>query len=291
MVAVVAITAVVAAGCSDDGNSVAPLPSESGTFPAAQSTAADTVIVSTTATPVTTAASLGVDSTPATATDSSDPAGPADSATSTSATSPTSEDSTVAPSTVVPGGVVGLSADGPWRLVDSAPGVNSPGLVYELMPKLWVFLPTEESKDDGTLFVPSPNDIPIIEAYLQARLVYYTTISQSPMDLANPGWDSYYVDEKALLAVLGERDAKGQVADMGSGVVLRPHVSGDQRSDGAATNLDCTLDGAVLRFADGSLAPGSTPGVVRSGIASRMEVVGGLWKLDRVTDGVAGVCP
>ncbi len=293
MVAVVAITAVVAAGCSDGGNSVAPLPSESGTFPAAQSTAADTVIVSTTATPattpvtapVTTAASWGVDSTPATATDSSDPAGPADSATSTSETSTTSEDSTMAPSTVVPGGVVGLSADGPWRLVDSAPGVNSPGLVYELMPKLWVFLPTEESKDDGTLFVPSPNDIPIIEAYLQAMLVYFRASSSRPIDLADPGWKDHFGDGgESYLRFLTPKEADDEYVDLDIGVVLRPRVIGDGRTDFTAVVFDCVLDGSVFRRSDESLAVGSTQGVIRTGLASPITLGDSGWLVDFVTN-------
>ena len=54
--------------------------------------------------------------------------------------------------------------------------------------------------------------------------------------------------------------------------------------------LDCNLDGAVIRNADGSLAAGSTPGIVVSGTAATMTLVGGEWRLDRISDGIDGVC-
>ena len=189
----------------------------------------------------------------------------------------------MAPSTVVPGGVVGLSADGPWRLVDSAPGVNSPGLVYELMPKLWVFLPTEESKDDGTLFVPSPNDIPIIEAYLQAMLVYFRASSSRPINLEDPGWKDHFGDGgQSYLRFLTPKKANGEYVDLDIGVVLRPRVIGDGQTAAGAVVFDCVLDGSVFRGSDGSLAEGSTPGVTRAGLASPIRLTGARWLADYV---------
>ena len=73
--------------------------------------------------------------------------------------------------------MIGLSADGPWTLVDSAPGVTTPGLVYELMPGLWVYLPVVEDIPNGITWTLNEEDRPIIEAYLQARLVYYLAVT------------------------------------------------------------------------------------------------------------------
>ncbi len=187
--------------------------------------------------------------------------------------------------TVLPSNVVGLSEGGPWKLVDSAPGITSPGLVYELMPKLWAFLPTEESTDDGNLFVPTPADIPIIEAYLQASLVYFRAVTQRPIDLADPGWAQFYGDRgESYFRVLSPKRADGQAVDLDLGVVLRPRVLGEGRTETTAILFDCAFDGGVFRRADGSLAEGSTPGIVLSGTASPMTLGGGRWTVDYVTN-------
>jgi hypothetical protein len=256
--------AVAAAGCSGEANSVATLPPEpNGPPPPAATEAASTTQQPTTTQPTTTsiAPSATVPVTGASS-DSSEPPTPA----------------TVTRPTIVPSGAVGLSADGPWKLVDSAPGVTSPGLVYELMPKLWVFLPTEESTDDGTLFVPSPNDIPIIEAYLRAELVYFRSVTSNPINLSDPGWQKFFGDKgESYMAVLGPRRDAGQVVDLDLGVVLQPRVIGDGRTDTSAIVFDCGLDGGVFRMPDGALAPGSTPGVVRSGTAAPVDFDGTDW--------------
>ncbi len=134
---------------------------------------------------------------------SADPAtiAPASSQPSTLPTSGSSStSSTTEPSTTMvdattlagslPEGEIGLSPDGPWRLVDSAPGITTPGLVYELMPKLWVYLPVEEDIEQGILWTLNEEDLPIIEAYLQARLVFYRAITaRSRSTSIDPGWD------------------------------------------------------------------------------------------------------
>ena len=83
-------------------------------------------------------------------------------------------------STAVP--TVTLSPDGPWTRVDSAPGVDTPGLFYELMPKLWVYLPTVEDLDHGITWVLTEPDRPVIEAYLNAQLTYYVSASSAEID-------------------------------------------------------------------------------------------------------------
>lgn len=186
-----------------------------------------------------------------------------------------------ASTTVVPDGVARLSDDGPWRLVDSAPGVTTPGLVYELMPKLWAFLPTEESDTDGNLYVPHPDDIPIIEAYLRAVLVYYQSTTQRPMDLDAPGWAESFSDGGAAFRMRLEplRD-QGQYVDLDAGTVLRPRVLGEGREESSAIIFDCILDGSVFRAADGTLAAGSTPGVAPLGVGAKLSQRSAQWFVD-----------
>ncbi|MCY7299636.1 MAG: hypothetical protein LH616_10540 [Ilumatobacteraceae bacterium] len=188
--------------------------------------------------------------------------------------------STVAPAatTVVAG--VGLSPDGPWRLVDSAPGVTTPGLVYELMPKLWAFIQLEETDTSTYPWTLNDADQPIIEAYLQAQLTYYQAATSDPIDFNQPGWTQFYdVGGSGRFEPLKQRRLDGQVADLDVGVVFQPWLLGDERTDTYAIVADCVLDGGVFRMPDGSLAEGSTAGVARVGKAARMEVIDEQWKV------------
>lgn len=197
---------------------------------------------------------------------------------------PTTSTDPAAPSTLpaatIDDGTLGLSPDGPWRQVDSAPGVTTPGLFYELMPKLWVYLPLEEDIPNGITWVLNEADLPIIEAYLQARLVYFTAVTSNPIDLELAGWDEWYMDGGAAYRPrLEARRAEGQVVDLDVGVVLRPFVMGEERTDTTAIVADCVLDGGVFRMPDGSLAAGSTLGVAADGIAARMDRTTGQWRI------------
>ena len=183
-----------------------------------------------------------------------------------------------APTATLPDGVIGLSADGPWTLVDSAPGVTTPGLVYELMPGLWVYLPLVEDIPNGITWTFNEADRPIIEAYLQAKLVYYTSITSRPIDLSNAGWTEWFANgEIPNRGSLEARRDDGQIADLDGGVVLRPQVTGDDRSDVMAIVFDCVLDGGYFLMPDGSLAAGSTFGVVESAVAYRLEIGATHW--------------
>ncbi len=181
-----------------------------------------------------------------------------------------------------PAGALALSADGPWKLVDSAPGITTPGLVYELMPGLWAYLPTVEDIPNGITWVLNKDDLPVIEAYLMARLTYFKAITSKPMDLTNPDWAKYYTDGGAAYrSNLESRSAQGQVADLDAGVVLRPQVIGEDRSEDTAVVFDCVLDGGVFRLADGTLAPGSAPGVLPDGVAMRFSLVQSSWIVEQ----------
>ena len=207
-------------------------------------------------------------------------------ATTVTESAPASSSGTSAAATVVAttvAGTIGLSPDGPWRLVDSAPGITTPGLVYELMPKLWVYLPVTEDIANGITWTLNEPDRPLIEAYLHARLVYFQAVTSSPMDLANPGWQQWYADGgEVYLPGLTERSRQGQVADLDVGVVLRPQVIGDERTDTEGIVFDCVLDGGVFRMPDGSLAEGSTVGVVSHGVGFRIGVHDSEWWVTQI---------
>jgi len=185
-----------------------------------------------------------------------------------------------APATTAVAAGVGLSADGPWRLVDSAPGVTTPGLVYELIPKLWAFIQLEETDTSTYPWTLNDTDRPIIEAYLQAQLTYFQAATSDPPDFSQPGWTEFYaVGGSGRLEPLKKRRLAGQVADLDIGVVSQPWLLGDERTDTYAIVADCVLDGGVFRMPDGSLAEGSTLGVTRVGKAARMEFIDGQWKV------------
>jgi hypothetical protein len=199
------------------------------------------------------------------------------------ATSPVST-STTAPAE----GGVHLSAGGPWTRVASAPGITTPGLVYQLMPKLWVYLPTEEDVSKGVIWTLRAPDVPIIEAYLQARLVYFEAITSDPIDVSAPGWDKWYADGgKALKSALQQAISGGWTADLDVGVVLRPEVIGDGRDATNAIVFDCVLDGGVFRLPTGELAPGSTAGVTKQGFGARIIRRKGRWSVTQVGEQVA----
>lgn len=184
-----------------------------------------------------------------------------------------------ATTTVVPR--LQLSTDGPWRRVDSAPGITTPGLFYELMPKLWAYLPLEMDLEHGIAWtLHNPDDIPVIEGYLRARLTYYQAVTQNPVDLETPDWYRHFVDPAAVyFGFLADHRSRGEMVDMDLGVVTRPEVIGDERTDRTAMIFDCVSDGGVFLRPDGTLAEGSKRGFGRQGLAFRMVRDAAGWKV------------
>ena len=183
----------------------------------------------------------------------------------------------------VPAGAPMLSPDGPWTLVDSAPGINSVGLVYELMPKLWVFLPTQEDRPNGYFWTFNELDRPAIEGYIKAMLTRYRSTDSVPATLDDEGWTLYFTPENAAIMMppYQAKSDRGEYTDLDLGVILRPTVIEDNRTEEYTIVLDCVVDGAVLRNSDGTFAEGATPGVGEIGYAAGMLRVDGTWKLDQ----------
>lgn len=196
---------------------------------------------------------------------------------------PTTTDDGVGPEATDPPGITTLG-DGPWHRVDGAPGIDTPGLFYELMPGLTAYLPVVEDIERGVLWTLRERDREIIEAYLQARLVYYRAVTQDPIDLDDEGWDYWYIGEGGswYLDALRDWRATGKYADLDQGVVMRPQVVGDDRTDDTALVYECLFDGAVAFNADGSLIDGASYGVAKKGYAYAMLRVDGIWRLSGV---------
>ena len=202
----------------------------------------------------------------------------------TTTTSPPETTGSLVPVTGQPGEIA-LSPDGPWTRVDSAPGITQPGLVYLLMPGVWVWLPTVEDIPNGINWVLNEDDLPVIEAYLQARIVFFRATSQDPIDLNDPGWEQWFSDDgvASYTPVLTSRRDRHEFFDVADGVVLRPTVWGEERTDSTAIVMDCMLDGGVWRLPDGSLGQGSTPGVAPNGIGARISLRDGQWAVGGVS--------
>lgn len=223
---------------------------------------------------------------PATTTSVTASTAPTTSSTSTSASTATSTstvatavDSTSPSTTGVPGVIGGT-------VVDSAPGVNSPGEIRELLPKLWVFIPSAPDPADIHVQVPLPADIEIIAAYVEERTALYELITQRP----NPSQPSPRLvasrrdgAQSVTEGILKPDSQSGVYYDLAEGLVLRPVVIADPRSETEAFIFDCQLDASVRRNADGSLVDGEVPGVKRFPQIARMVKVDGRWVVDVVS--------
>ena len=171
-------------------------------------------------------------------------------------------------------------------VVDSAPGVNSPGEIRELMPKMWVFIPSAPDPADIHVQPPLPEDIEIIAAYIEERTALGELITQNPNPAeASPRLIASRLDgAKSVTDSILKPDAQaGIYYDLAEGVVFRPIVIADPRSETEAFIFDCQLDASVRRHADGSLVDGEVPGVRRFPQIARMVKAGGRWVVDVVS--------
>jgi hypothetical protein len=170
--------------------------------------------------------------------------------------------------------------------VDSVPGVNSAGEITQLLDGVWIFVATEPDPADPNVVSPLPEDAEILAAYAEAQGAYHEQASQSPLD-PQPGerMQAAFADEGQRLAenVLVPESQAGRHLDLIDGIVLRPVVVADPRSDSEAFIFDCQLDGTVFVNEDGSLPEGTTPGVREFPQIASVILQDGEWIVDRLT--------
>ena len=202
----------------------------------------------------------------------------------TAAESPTStepEESTT--TTAEPGGFLPADLGTP---VDSAPGIDSPGEIVEMIDNVWIFIPAEEDPDDANVIPPLPEDAEIIAAYAEAQAAYHEQASMIPMPPEpSPRVAATLADGGQRLAtnIFQPKAAADQHLDLTDGIVLRPVVVADPRSDTEAFIFDCQFDGTVFVNADGTLADGETPGVREFPQIASVVKVDGEWIVERLT--------
>lgn len=179
---------------------------------------------------------------------------------------------------------VASAIDGPR--VDSVPGVDSPGEIVELLDGVWVFIPSEADPDDPNVVPPLAEDTEILAAYAEAQAAYHEQASQEPLDPEpSARLEAAILDGGQLLAenILRPQSEAGRHLDLSDGIVLRPVVIADPRSDTEAFIFDCQFDGTVFVDADGAPADGQARGVKEFPQIASLVRVDGRWIVDRLT--------
>ncbi len=203
--------------------------------------------------------------------------------TTSSSTSTTTSVAATTPTTDVPDRYL---PDELGTVVDSAPGVDSPGEVTELIDNVWFFVPSEPVEGDANVVPPLPEDREILIAYAEAQAAYHEQASMNPLS-AEPSdrLAAAVADGGQRLAenVLAPAAAAGQHLDLSDGIVLRPVVIADPRSDTEAFIFDCQLDGTVFVNSDGTLADGQVPGVKEFPQIASVVKRDGAWIVERLT--------
>ena len=167
--------------------------------------------------------------------------------------------------------------------VDTAPGINTRGDTRRLLTEgLYVHIAWEADPNDHSVFTVFPDDIEILEAYANAVTAYYRA-AMTTRSTDSPEFEEFLIDAEAMFGpAFAEARNSGHVLDLGAGVVLRPYVIGDRRTDSAAVVYDCYLqdDSYVLSGEDkagGDLLP--------KGQIVTLAKVDGRWKVDGASAG------
>ena len=231
----VAMGCLVITGCSNStaGDSTAPPPGSA----ASSSTVTPTTNGSLPTEPFA-PSSTEPSSTPSSSTPSNTTTPPVESSVSTSPPDTTSP----APSSrflVDVPGTVGT------QLPPAGVDIDVAGEVYELIPKLYLFIPTQDSTTDANIEPPRPEDQAIIEAYARASAADYALITQNPVPGVTPDvpWNLSrsvkWQDEYAPIvqAAIDE----GRHLDLSDGDLLRPFVIPELSDDKVAYIADCSL--------------------------------------------------
>ena len=157
--------------------------------------------------------------------------------------------------------------------------MNTRGDTRQLLPEgLYVHIAWEPDPNDPSVFTVQPDDIEILEAYTNAVTTYYRAATTT-VTTDDPDFAKYFVDAGAKFET-SFREARdgGYLLDLGAGVVLRPYVLGDQRSEDSAVVLDCYLENQEYRkSSDGDRDEGD---LQTSPTIATMTRIDGTWKVD-----------
>jgi len=162
--------------------------------------------------------------------------------------------------------------------VDTAPGVTTRGDTRKLLDEgLWAHIPWEIDPNDLSQLSVNPEDVPIIEAYVRAQLVYYrAALGYTTLD--DPDFTKYlYGGGHVLDKGFDELVAKGLRTSLGSGISLRPYLIGDRRTPTSAIIFDCNLsDEQQIPISGGTPKLGE---MKRVNLVVEMVLDKGQWKL------------
>ena len=195
--------------------------------------------------------------------------------------SPTTTATSGGPSTSSVDGLTGPAfSDALGVRVDTAPGVRTRGDTRRLLDAgLYVHLAWEADPDDPSVFTVQPDDIPILEAYANAVTVFYRTATTTL--IVNPDeFAPFMVDAGAQFAQsLDSAREGGYVDTLGAGVVLRPYVLADRRTDFSAVVLDCTFSDERFVLRTDLPRTDSAP-VTRGQLATMTVAEDGRWMVE-----------
>jgi hypothetical protein len=186
---------------------------------------------------------------------------------------------TVAPTTTLPvtTGIV-LPPD-LGHLVASAPGVSTPGDIWQLAPKLWLFLPSE-SAGDPNLTPPKPEDAEILIAYARKQKALNLAASRYPMSLESGALDTVYTERGAANRIDALKPWRNAYLNLGDGIVFRPRIAQEPRTVTEALVFDCYLDSTFFATpSTGDALPGEIQGRRETAVFASMVQQAG-WRVD-----------
>ncbi len=194
--------------------------------------------------------------------------------------SPTVPTTTSAPTTTLPVTTGIMLPPDLGRLVPSAPGVSTPGDIWQLAPKLWLFLPSEPAGDPN-LTPPKPEDAEILIAYARKQKALNLAASSYPMTLGSADVRATYTEQGAEGRIAALEPWADAYLEFDQGVVFRPRVLSEPRSSTAAVVFDCYFDHSY--FADprsGQPFPDERTGHRTSAVFAELVRVEGKWLVD-----------
>jgi hypothetical protein len=209
------------------------------------------------------------------------------SSTSTSSTVSVTSSSSSVSTTVA--GPVRLTPEDLGPLVEPArlegvPGMPVPGEVVELLPMVWMYLPSVFDQSDPSVIPPAPEHADVLAAYARARAAVVAQLTQPPVAAEpSPAVQATHADGGAAVRVesFDKRSAEGTYAAFPDGrpTVYRPYVV--QLSSTEALIYDCSIEGGRLVDANGNnVSNTDILGLPPYGFSTEMVKVDGVWLVE-----------